>query len=413
MRSTGTCGPGRVGSAGKPGRRRPRRLTGRRRSPRRRRPGTSSSGRARRQSARRARSRRSARRGSRCRARPFRQRHRRRRGPRRSGRRRGSRVRGRRRTRARCGDLRRCPRPGRGAVGIQQQLRESGAGDLDEATPHLVGVRPVLRLGVEQVGEQRFERPRAHGWATAALDDGGEHGERVVPFVRGRALDGGVQRRGEAPEVARRPPGLTARAFRWQVGRGAQQDPRAGQARVADRARDAEVGEPRPAVLLDEDVARLDVPVLDAGAVHGGEGCEQVEPDPGRLLGRQQLLTDTCAERLCLHQLEDDPRAVGVLDHVEDGDEHRVAHRSRGAGLAQHPLAEDPTLLVVEGRRQVDLLDRDGPAEQDVLGAPHGPGAAAAEDGTQGVAVADTTTDSGVGFQRHPSSIPRRTRWSP
>ncbi len=88
-----------------------------------------------------------------------------------------------------------------------------------------------------------------------------------------------------------------------------------GQRGLALLPGDAEVGEHHPAALGQEDVARLDVAVLQALGVGHAEGLQHVGPDPGGMRGRHGAeLAYGLGQRAAPQQLHDQPRPV-LLDH--------------------------------------------------------------------------------------------------
>ena len=110
-------------------------------------------------------------------------------------------------------------------------------------------------------------------------------------------VSGVVRRNGERPSTAvyrvapsdhrsEAGPGvLPAHPLGGEVVDGADDLAGPGDGRVALDLRDAEVGEQDPAVRGEQDVARLDVPVQDAGGVRGGQRAQHPQADPAASRG--------------------------------------------------------------------------------------------------------------------------------
>ena len=160
---------------------------------------------------------------------------------------------------------------------------------------------------------------------------------------------------------------------------------------VSDEAscglRDAEVGEPRLAVAVDEHVVRLDVAVQDAGRMDVAKRAEELLGQRlglGRLGGAQAL-----AEVAALDVLHDQvgPRAGA---EVVDRDEVRVLEARGDPRLAAEALQVDP----VARERVGHDLDRDRALQPLVEAEPDHRHAAAADPAAQAVAPAE----NGVGL---------------
>ncbi len=221
---------------------------------------------------------------------------------------------------------------------------------------------------------------------------GGQRRDRGALVVGRGALDRRVQQAAERPQVGRRSGLVAAGALRRDVAGGADEHAGRGDGRVALDLGDAEVGEHDPAVVGDQHVGRLHVAVQDALAVRGAQHVEHGEPDLGGAARLQQaVLPDDLGERLALDELHDDPGPVVLLDHVEHGHGAGVADPRDRLGLAQRPGDQPPLLLLVDVRREAELLDGDRTAEGLVLGPPHRPHAAAAEHVSQPVPPGEET----------------------
>ena len=129
-------------------------------------------------------------------------------------------------------------------------------------------------------------------------------------------------------------------------------------------ASDPEVRHLHAPVLVEHDVARLDVPVDHALRVGGLERVAHVDPDLDRAVGHDPPAAgDQVGERSPLDVLHDDEVHAVVGPGVEDRDEVLIADPRRRLCLA--PEAVDEVLVVGELRRED--LDRDRPAEHRVL----------------------------------------------
>ena len=131
---------------------------------------------------------------------------------------------------------------------------------------------PPGRVLGGQPGDQGVELRRDAGGQRRQrqVQVGGHHVGRgpVERRYPGQAL---VQHDAERVQVARRGFPGRRRSARRHVLRGAHDEARPGNRRLAGRVRDAEVGDLDLAFGADQDVARLDVPVHDAGLVRRGQ----------------------------------------------------------------------------------------------------------------------------------------------
>ncbi len=185
---------------------------------------------------------------------------------------------------------------------------------------------------------------------------------------------------------------MTAGAFRGDVGGGADEHAGGGDGGVALDLGDAEVGEHHPAVLGDQHVRRLHVAVQDALTVRRAQHVQHGQADLGGAPGLQDaVLPDHLGEGLALDQFHHDPRPVVLVDHVVDRHGAVVADPCDRLGLAQGARDQAPLLLLVDVRREPQLLDGDRAAQRLVLGTPHRPHAAAAEHFSQPVPPGEET----------------------
>ena len=150
---------------------------------------------------------------------------------------------------------------------------------------------------------------------------------------------------------------------------------------VGCQAGDPEVGDHRPAVAREQDVARLDIAVDDASDVRHAERTGDVEADACCL--RRGEATDTTqpgGQVLALDELHDQERLAIVGAGLEAGDDVRVAqdglrqclapeaHRDVGIGdhLAPQQLDRDGTVGFGVDR----AVDRGHATDPDDLGQP-------------------------------------------
>ena len=154
----------------------------------------------------------------------------------------------------------------------------------------------------------------------------------------------------------------------------------------ADALGDAEVGELGGPVSGDEDVARLDVAVDDAGAMSGAERLQHVVDDAdGVVDGQRPLRRQAIRQRASVHQLHDEVEvAIGVAG-VEHRDGVGVGERRRCTRLADEPPAHSR----VGGGPRVDELDGDRPVQTQVAGGAHLGHAATAQRPAELVAPGD------------------------
>ena len=192
-----------------------------------------------------------------------------------------------------------------------------------------------------------------------------ERAERGLADERHVAGDGLDEHEAERVEVGAPVEPARGALLRRRVARGAEHRARRlGPARLGERAGEAEVGDAHDAVLVEEEVGRLDVAVHEPAAVRVLErrgdlaadvrGLRRREPDAG---------VEHPAQRAALEQLEDHERDAVVLAPVVDGHDVRVVQRRRELGLGAEPAQE----ARVVRKARVEDLDRDASAQPDVV----------------------------------------------
>lgn len=227
-------------------------------------------------------------------------------------------------------------------------------GDGTQLRRGLLGGRPVDGVVGEHRGQHRRERARLPRGPQLARRDAIQDGVRVfhVPAERRGALDGGVEGRAERVHVGRGQRAPAVHGLRRQVRGGARDHPGRGDRRVAGRVRDPEVGELR-ALVGQQDVARLDVPVHDPGLVRRGQRVGDLRADLGHLRRRQRAaLGEHLGEAVGGQVLHHQHRQPVVLHDVEDRDGVRMVQPRGDPALAQHPVAEVAGL--VDGQHPFD-----------------------------------------------------------
>ena len=149
--------------------------------------------------------------------------------------------------------------------------------------------------------------------------------------------------------------------------------------------------------VVQQQVAGLDVAVHDAGGVRGVERLGGLaQPAQRGVVGEVAAGLEALAERAAAHQLHDHEHAAGVLADVVDRHDVRVRREPRGgAGFALEALAGALVLGEVRGKH----LDRDGAAEQLVMGLPDGRHPAVGEMADDAVALGQG--DSGRAHRWH------------
>ena len=152
---------------------------------------------------------------------------------------------------------------------------------------------------------------RGRGGLGEAEDDGPQ---RVGRLERVAARDDPVERDAEGVKVGPAVERLRLRLLGGDVGGRPHQKAGLGLDERPGRLRDAEVGEVRPAVRVEDDVLRLDVAVDDAAFVAVGEGVEERDSEARRLrLGEGAGVAKPHGERLPvdeLHRVPDRPPPI-------------------------------------------------------------------------------------------------------
>ncbi len=238
----------------------------------------------------------------------------------------------------------------------------------------------AVMTGAERTGVARLGR--------LVLDDRLHGRQRGGAPERGAALDGRVQRGAERPQVGGGSGILAAQPLRGEVVDRPDDLSGTGDGRVALDLGDAEVGEQDPAVLGEEHVAGLDVPVQYAGGVRGGQRAQHPQADPGGLarLDAADVL-DLVGQRVALDELHHDPRPAVVVEHVVQGDDGGVVDPRRRARLGPGTGEQNGLLALGHVQRGRQLLDGDGTVQQLVVRAPHPAHATAADDVDEPVAA--------------------------
>ncbi len=248
----------------------------------------------------------------------------------------------------------------------EADLRTAPGGTREQAF-RLVGVDAVRGVLPQQPVQHRLERPRVPRRRHVLRGERGERGDRGRPRERGLALDRGVERGAQRPQVGGRAGCPVPGALGSDVRRRAQDKPGARHVRVAGNGGETEIGQHHTAVAAHQHVARLDVAVHDAGAVGGLQRVQHAQADLGgadrvvRPVGGERVL-----QRAGRHILHDDPR-VGIRpQHVEDTHHVDVVEAGDGPSLTQGTLAH---LLPLGGRqsgRGHQFLDGDLTVQDDI-----------------------------------------------
>src|SRR5215207_4764350 len=172
------------------------------------------------------------------------------------------------------------------------------------------------------------------------------------------------------------------------------------------RPRDAEVRDLGVAVLVDDHVVGLEVPVDHPMAVGEAGRLEDLGPDVDHpLLGQRRLRGHDVLERLAREVLHRDVVRALVLPAIEDAYHVGVVEARGRLGLAAEALDE----LLVLGEAPVQDLDRHLAAEVAVLGAVHVRHAAGPDAPQDAVAAVDQRVAGHLGHPPPPPSIASST----
>ena len=165
------------------------------------------------------------------------------------------------------------------------------------------------------------------------------------------------QHHADTVEIASRTDRLTTKAFGRHVGRRAHQTAGLGEVRAVD-AGDPEVGHLHAALVRQNDVGRLDVPVHDAARVGITQRLEHFPHDIEAFRITQPFppLQEE-AQLLALHVFHDDVVATFVIAHVVHGHDVRVLAAGRGPRLAPEAVSH---LVGMPVRQDVRMQDLDG-----------------------------------------------------
>ena len=213
--------------------------------------------------------------------------------------------------------------------------------------------------------------------------------DEVLARERHAAGEELVEDDAEGVDVAERVDLLAARLLGRDVLARADDGPRDRHALDVDRARDAEVGHLRLAVLVEQHVLRLHVAVDEPAAVGEGERPRHLEGHEDRVAHREPAgALEQLLQVLALDVLEDDVLTALVLATVDDRDDVRMAELGNRACLA----AEALDVLLVRRELLVEDLDRDDSVEQPVMRVPHGRHSAASDERQELVATRDHIT---------------------
>ena len=119
------------------------------------------------------------------------------------------------------------------------------------------------------------------------MDDGVDQGRGVLALERQLPRQHLVVDDTQRPDVGLAGHLATEGLLGGHVGHGAEGRSGHGHVRAAHQLGQAEVDDLHLAVIVDQDIGRLDVPVQDAVLVGGGESLGDLNGDRGRLLQGQ------------------------------------------------------------------------------------------------------------------------------
>ena len=108
---------------------------------------------------------------------------------------------------------------------------------------------------------------------------------------------------------------------------------RFGHGRLGQGPGQTEVGDPQTAVLVEDEVGRLDVTVDETATVGVGQSLGRLDPD-GRRLGHRDpaAVVEEIAQRAAPQVLEDEEGTPVVLAPVVDGEDMGMGQRRRPTG---------------------------------------------------------------------------------
>ena len=247
---------------------------------------------------------------------------------------------------------------------------------------------------------QRAERV---GHLERTVDAGHERRDRRLGRERDRAGDGlhehDRQRVHIGLAVERNAPHLLRRGI---ARRPQHRTRRFGPRRLGEGAGQAEVGDPEPGVVVEQEVGRLDVAMDQPAPMGEVEPTAGLQPDQQRLTRRQQrAAVEHRTEAPPAEVLGDEERRAVVLAPVEHRHDVRVVEAGRDLRLG--PKAPQEALVIGQGRMQE--LDCDPASQRDVVGEEDVRGRAGADRREQAVPpTEDAPHQIGTAGGRHISS---------
>ena len=160
---------------------------------------------------------------------------------------------------------------------------------------------------------------------------------RVWPLVRKLAGQQFVQDDAKTVDVGPVIDALALDLFGTHVSQSAERDgPTLSP--VVGRTGDAEIGQQRPAVAVDQDVARLDVPVDEALPVGVGQRLGDLGDQADGFLRGRAALGDAVGQTAALDELGHDEARVAVPAHVEDRHDAGMFQPCHSTSLGHEPL---------------------------------------------------------------------------
>ncbi len=198
-------------------------------------------------------------------------------------------------------------------------------------------------------------------------------GRRRRGQVMGRALreiagERVVEREAKGVDVGARVAAPAGQHLGGGVGERTGERAAPGDAELTVELGGAEVGQPRPAVGIEQDVLRLDVAMEDAAPVGRGQGGGHVAAEAHhRVTVEAALLGDPHLQVGTAHVFHDDEAPRPLLEEVEHRDDVRVREAADRLHLAPHPLARH----LRRGGRRHQQLERDLRVELAVAGEVH------------------------------------------